>query len=42
MAYTIDLISHAHIIPQREPVWGWGPNFTVDRLLDDDGSRLTR
>ena len=32
MAYTI-IDSHAHIIPQREPVWGWGPNFTVDRLL---------
>jgi predicted TIM-barrel fold metal-dependent hydrolase len=32
MAYTI-VDSHAHIIPQREPVWGWGPNFTVDRLL---------
>jgi len=24
---------HAHIIPVREPVWGWGPNFTVERLL---------
>jgi predicted TIM-barrel fold metal-dependent hydrolase len=32
MPYTI-VDSHAHIIPQREPVWGWGPNFTVDRLL---------
>ena len=32
MAYTI-IDPHAHIIPQREPVWGWGPNFTVDRLL---------
>ncbi len=32
MAYTI-IDSHAHIIPQREPVWGWGPNFTADRLL---------
>ena len=32
MAYTI-IDSHAHIIPQREPVWGWGPNFTAERLL---------
>jgi hypothetical protein len=32
MAHTI-IDPHAHIIPQREPVWGWGPNFTVDRLL---------
>lgn len=32
MAYSI-VDSHAHIIPQREPVWGWGPNFTVERLL---------
>ena len=32
MAYTI-VDSHAHIIPQREPVWGWGPNFTVERLV---------
>jgi predicted TIM-barrel fold metal-dependent hydrolase len=32
MAYQI-IDPHAHIIPQREPVWGWGPNFTVDRLL---------
>ena len=32
MAYTI-VDSHAHVIPQREPVWGWGPNFTVERLL---------
>jgi len=32
MAYTI-VDSHTHIIPQREPVWGWGPNFTIDRLL---------
>ena len=33
MEYRI-IDSHAHIIPQREPVWGWGPNFTVDRLLE--------
>jgi|GEM_PF-906235 len=32
MAYTI-VDSHSHIIPQREPVWGWGPNFTVERLI---------
>ncbi len=32
MAYTI-VDSHAHIIPQREPVWGWGPNFYVERLI---------
>lgn len=33
MAYTI-IDSHTHIIPHREPVWGWGPNFTYDRLID--------
>lgn len=33
MAYTI-IDSHTHIIPQREPVWGWGPNFTVERLIE--------
>lgn len=32
MAHTI-IDPHAHIIPVREPVWGWGPNFTVERLL---------
>ncbi|NOZ73254.1 MAG: amidohydrolase [Chloroflexi bacterium] len=32
MKYTV-VDSHTHIIPQREPVWGWGPNFTVERLL---------
>jgi len=32
MAYTI-VDSHTHIIPTREPVWGWGPNFTVERLI---------
>ncbi len=32
MPYTI-VDSHAHIIPVREPVWGWGPNFTAERLL---------
>jgi len=26
--------SHNHIIPQREPVWGWGPNFTVEKLIE--------
>ena len=25
---------HCHIIPHREPVWGWGPNFTVERLIE--------
>lgn len=25
--------SHTHIIPQREPVWGWGPCFTVEQLI---------
>jgi len=24
---------HCHIIPHREPVWGWGPRFTVERLI---------
>jgi predicted TIM-barrel fold metal-dependent hydrolase len=33
MAYTI-IDSHTHIIPQREPVWGWGPNFTSERLIE--------
>ncbi|MGQ9490958.1 MAG: amidohydrolase family protein [Anaerolineae bacterium] len=32
MKHTI-IDPHAHIIPVREPVWGWGPNFTVERLL---------
>ena len=22
--------SHTHIINQREPVWGWGPRYTVE------------
>jgi predicted TIM-barrel fold metal-dependent hydrolase len=26
--------SHCHIIPHREPVWGWGPRFTVEQLID--------
>lgn len=25
---------HCHIIPHREPVWGWGPNFKVERLIE--------
>src|SRR5512141_1930113 len=33
MEYRV-IDSHAHIIPQREPVGGWGPNFTVERLLE--------
>jgi uncharacterized protein len=27
--------SHTHIINQREPVWGWGPRFTVEQLIAD-------
>lgn len=26
--------SHVHIIPHREPVWGWGPRFTVEDLIE--------
>jgi predicted TIM-barrel fold metal-dependent hydrolase len=26
--------SHVHIIAQREPVWGWGPRFTVEQLIE--------
>ena len=26
--------SHSHIINQREPVWGWGPKFTAEQLLE--------
>jgi len=33
MSYTI-VDSHTHIIPRREPVWGWGPNFTAERLIE--------
>jgi len=25
--------SHNHIIPHREPVWGWGPRFTAEQLI---------
>jgi predicted TIM-barrel fold metal-dependent hydrolase len=25
---------HTHVINQREPVWGWGPSFTVERLIE--------
>jgi predicted TIM-barrel fold metal-dependent hydrolase len=25
---------HCHIIPHREPVWGWGPRFTVEQLIE--------
>lgn len=32
MTYTV-IDPHCHIIPHREPVWGWGPNFTVERLI---------
>ncbi|OGO20966.1 MAG: hypothetical protein A2Z14_14725 [Chloroflexi bacterium RBG_16_48_8] len=32
MAYTI-VDPHCHIIPHREPVWGWGPRFTVEQLI---------
>ena len=33
MVYKV-IDPHCHIIPHREPVWGWGPNFTVERLID--------
>lgn len=26
--------AHCHIIPHREPVWGWGPFFTVEQLVE--------
>lgn len=32
MSRTI-IDSHVHIIPHREPVWGWGPRFTVEDLF---------
>jgi hypothetical protein len=32
MAYMI-VDSHTHIIRHREPVWGWGPHFTVENLM---------
>ena len=25
---------HTHVINQREPVWGWGPSFTYERLIE--------
>ncbi len=33
MAYVV-IDPHCHIIPHREPVWGWGPRFTVEQLLE--------
>jgi predicted TIM-barrel fold metal-dependent hydrolase len=33
MANTI-IDSHAHIIAHREPVWGWGPHFTAEQLIE--------
>ncbi len=33
MKYTI-LDPHCHIIPHREPVWGWGPHFYAEELLE--------
>lgn len=26
--------SHNHIIAHREPVWGWGPKFTAEQLIE--------
>jgi len=26
--------SHNHVINHREPVWGWGPHYTVEELLE--------
>ncbi len=33
MSYTV-IDSHTHIIPHREPVWGWGPHFKVEQLIE--------
>jgi len=33
MSSTI-IDSHSHIINQREPVWGWGPRFTAEQLIE--------
>lgn len=33
MSYTI-VDSHCHIIKHREPVWGWGPHFKVEQLIE--------
>jgi|TARA_B100001964_G_C14256164_1_gene612582 predicted TIM-barrel fold metal-dependent hydrolase len=33
MKYTV-IDPHCHIIPHREPVWGWGPHFFVEELLE--------
>ena len=33
MKYVI-VDSHTHVIPHREPVWGWGPRFTVEQLIE--------
>lgn len=32
MTYTV-FDPHCHIIPHREPVWGWGPYFKVEQLI---------
>ena len=32
MTYKV-LDPHCHIINHREPVWGWGPRFTVEQLI---------
>ena len=32
MVYKV-IDPHCHIIPHREPVWGWGPRFTVEQLI---------
>lgn len=33
MNYTV-IDPHCHIIPHREPVWGWGPHFYVEELIE--------
>lgn len=32
MSYHV-IDPHCHIIPHREPVWGWGPRFTIEQLI---------
>lgn len=33
MSNQMIIDSHTHVINQREPVWGWGPRYTVEQLL---------
>lgn len=33
MSRTI-IDAHTHIINHREPVWGWGPHYTVEQLIE--------